>query len=474
MSPSSEPMNENLGSNGSAHKEPPKTLEAHLSGAQARYIERNPKSRINHEESCQYLPGGNTRTVIYSSPFPLTFASASGCTLTTLDGHTYTDFLGEYTAGIFGHSNPLIKNAIQDALFQGWSFGGTNVYEKELAKAICARFAPTMEMVRFTNSGTEANMIAIAAAMAFTNRKKILVFRKGYHGSTISARGSSGAGTRTINLPHDFVIAPYNDIPATREKIASIPPDSLAGILVEPLLGSGGCFPGSKEFLQYLRDAATATSAVLIFDEVMTSRLSYGGKQEQLGIHPDLMTLGKWVAGSMSFGAFGGRRDIMEMFDPRKEQLEHAGTFNNNVVSMAAGVAGNKILTDAVLRDLNERGDYMRREVEYMLEDHDVVTAKHAIPRAPEFPSGHTEASVPSKTPTMYITGEGSLMTIHFSGANQASLQALFWHHMLEYHNIYLAQRGFIAMSIEIGEPQAAEFLAGVDSFVAKYKPWLI
>ena len=178
------------------------------------------------------MPGGNTRTVLHSSPFPLTFVSGSGAILTSLDGHKYTDFLGEYTAGIYGHDNNRIRAAVTEALGNGVNLGGNNIYEKQLAKVVCERFQPTMELVRFTNSGTEANMCGIAAAIAFNRRKKILVFSSGYHGSTT---GFSAAAV-SMNLPHDWVLAPYNDVARTREIIEGLPPNSLSAILVEAML----------------------------------------------------------------------------------------------------------------------------------------------------------------------------------------------------------------------------------------------
>jgi glutamate-1-semialdehyde 2,1-aminomutase len=238
--------------------------------------------------------------------------------------------------------------------------------EAQLAQIVCERF-PAIEKVRFVNSGTEANMIAIGTALIHTGKSKILVFKKGYHGSTISSH--SADGKPSLNLPHDFVSAPYNDVPATRAILDALPKDSLAAILVEPMLGSGGCFAGKLEFLQLLRAEATRHKALLIFDEVMASRLSYHGYSDKIGIRPDLMTIGKWVGGGMSFGAFGGRDDIMNIFDPRLGKVEHAGTFNNNVMSMSAGIAGCTLLDEQRIDDLNSRGERMRRAIEAQLAD---------------------------------------------------------------------------------------------------------
>ena len=343
-----------------------------LAQAHSTYTHLNPSSLQAYQSACQHQPGGNTRTVLHANPFPMTFASGNGCTLTSLDGHTYTDFLGEYTAGIYGHNNATIRAAIDEALTRGWSLGGNNTYEKELAKLVCERFTPTMELVRFTNSGTEANMMAVATAMAWTGRTKILVFGGGYHGATLSFRNPpKRAATKSINLPHEWVVGTYNDIARTEEVLSALPLKSLAAILVEPMLGNAGAIPGSLPFLQFLRSYASSHDALLIFDEVMTSRLSYHGLGRKLGIQPDLMTLGKWVGGGMSFGAFGGRRDIMGMYDPSKSGgLAHAGTFNNNVISMAAGCAGCKVLDEVSTNRLNDLGERLKEMVTDVIEKH--------------------------------------------------------------------------------------------------------
>ena len=334
------------------------------------YTKNNKLSLKAHNAACNDMPGGNTRTVLHAYPFPMTFASGKASKLTSKDGRTYTDFLGEYTAGIYGHNNSKIRQAIDTALDKGWSLGGNSMYEKELASIVCNRFSPTMQLLRFTNSGTESNMMAVATAIAWTGRKKVLVFDKGYHGATLSFRiAPSGQSAKDINLPHEWVVGAYNDIEKTKRLLSDIPSESLAAILIEPMQGSGGAIPGSLPFLQYLRSHADSTGALLIFDEVMTSRLSYRGLGHKLGIRPDLMTLGKWVGGGMSFGAFGGRKDIMSMYDPRSGRLAHPGTFNNNILSMAAGCAGCKILDENTTNKLNDLGDYMRDTVQEAIED---------------------------------------------------------------------------------------------------------
>ena len=385
----------------------PVTQDA-LAKAHSTYTNLNPSSLQAYQSARKHLPGGNTRTVLHANPFPITFTSGNGCTLTSLDGHTYTDFLGEFTAGIYGHNNATIRAAIDAALSRGWSFGGNNIYEKELAKLVCERFTPTMELVRFTNSGTEANMMAVATAMAWTGRNKILVFRGGYHGATLSFRNPpKGSVTKSVNLPHEWVIGAYNDIAQTEQVLSALPPESLAVILVEPMLGNAGAIPGSLSFLQFLRSYASSHGALLIFDEVMTSRLSYRGLGYKLGVKPDLMTLGKWVGGGMSFGAFGGRKDIMEMYDPTKSGgLAHAGTFNNNVISMAAGCAGCRVLDEETTNRLNQLGERMKEMVTDVVEKHLYADVAHANGADGRYLKGKASHFIPAglfQTPSRYL-----------------------------------------------------------------------
>src|SRR5215472_14360997 len=310
-------------------------IAAALAEAEALYRTRNPKSLAQHRAACEAMPGGNTRSAIHVDPFPLTIVRGEGAGLWDLDGHEYVDFLSEFTAGIFGHSHPAIRRVIDQALEGGLNFGAHNATEARFAAAICARF-PSIELVRFTNSGTEANLIAVSAAVAITGRPKILVFEGGYHGGVFYFRGHGSA----LNAPFEYLLGRYNDLEAVQ---ALVRPHraTLAAILIEPMQGTTGCIPAEREFLAGLRALADETGALLIFDEVMTSRLAPGGLQDAHGIFPDLTTLGKYVGGGMSFGAFGGRADLMERFDPRRpDAFQHAGTFNNNVLTMNAGLVG--------------------------------------------------------------------------------------------------------------------------------------
>ncbi len=419
------------------------TTAASLAEARDQFVAANPQSLAAHIEATAAMPGGNTRSVLFHPPFPLTMTRGDACHLWDADGHRYTDLLGEYTAGLYGHSNPIIRAAIDQALDGGWNLGGHGRIEAKFARTVCNRF-PGIDLVRFANSGTEANLLAIATATAVTGRSRVMVFEGGYHGGVLYF---AGAGI-PINAPYDWLLAPYNDTEATLALIDAHAVD-LAAIIVEPMQGSGGCIPARPDFLQSLRDAATKAGAILIFDEVMTSRMSEGGMQKRLGITPDMTTLGKYIGGGMSFGAFGGRADIMERYDPRRpDAIPHAGTFNNNVLTMAAGHAGlTRIFTPDAAEALFARGEALRARLNALAGD----TA-------------------------MQWTGIGSMMCVHFMAGPIAcaadaahadpDLRELFYLDMLN-AGFYLARRGMIALSLEIGNAETEAFCTAAAEFVA-------
>ncbi|QCI66286.1 aspartate aminotransferase family protein [Phreatobacter stygius] len=426
-------------------------IDAALADVRERFVARNPESLKQHEAACAVMPGGNTRSVLFYAPFPLVIAEGRGCRVRDADGHDYVDFLGEYTAGLFGHSHPVIRAAIDKALDAGINLAGHNLLEAKLARVVCDRF-PSVELVRFTNSGTEANLMAVATAVVATGRSKVLVFKGGYHGGLLSF----GGGASPLNAPYDLVIGRYNDVAET-ERLLAIHGPELAAILVEPMLGSGGCIAGDRSFLGALRAGATRHGALLIFDEVMTSRLSPGGLQQALDILPDLTTLGKYVGGGMSFGAFGGREDLMALYDPRRPNaLQHAGTFNNNVLTMAAGHAGmTEIFTPSAVLALNQRGDDLRTQLNRLCRKHGAA---------------------------LEFTGIGSLITAHFSAvpvltpadaaAGDPRLKELFFFDMLD-RGIYLARRAMMALSLEIGDAECTGLTEAVEDFLLSRRPLL-
>ncbi len=425
-------------------------LAAAVADAEQRYAAANPRSRARHEAAARHMPGGNTRTVLHYPPFPLAFARGEGCRLFDLDGHAYLDFLGEHSAALYGHSDPVIREAVEAALADGIALGGPNRYEAALAAEICRRF-PSVERIRFCNSGTEANLFALGAARAHTGREAVMVFEGAYHGGVLMF-----GGPHPINLPLPWVVAPYNDAARTLALIAANA-GRLAAILVEPLQGAAGCIPADPAFLATLREAATRHGIVLVFDEVMTSRLSPSGLQGRLGITPDMTTFGKYLGGGLTFGGFGGRADILDRFDPRQPgAIAHAGTYNNNVLTMAAGLAGlTRVLSEAALAQVNGLGDSLRERLNALI-------ARHGVP--------------------MQATGAGSLVGLHFArrpvrstadlaadaagAARREQLKALM-HLDLLAQGVYYARRGYMSLSLPMGEAEIDRFCAAFDDFLS-------
>jgi glutamate-1-semialdehyde 2,1-aminomutase len=424
-------------------------LEAALAEARQHYAAARPKSAAIHARARKVLPGGNTRSVLFYTPFPTAMARGESCFLEDVDGHRYADFCGEYTAGLFGHSDPRITAALHAAIDRGLNLTAVGEREGELAALLCARF-PSFERVRFTNSGTEANMMALGAARAFTGRSGVLGFRGGYHGGLMTFIG----GGSPVNAPVPVTLSEYNDTQRTLDLLRTHA-GKIGAVILEPMVGSGGCIPAKVEFLTALREATREAGVLLIFDEVMTSRHSSGGLQKVRGVTPDLTTLGKYIAGGMSFGAFGGRADVMDLFDGhRPGALIHSGTFNNNVMSMAGGVVAMGEIFDASAADaLFARGEALRARL-------NGICRKHGV--------------------AMQFTGLGSMLQPHFREgpierpyaltAAEEALRELYFFDLLA-AGIYIARRGMIAMSLAIGDAECDRLAAAVDEFCALRGP---
>lgn len=419
-----------------------------VSKARQFYRDRNPRSAALHARASRAMPGGNTRTVLFFDPFPLVMVRGEASRLEDADGHSYVDFLGEYTAGLYGHSHAVIRGAINDALETGLSLGAHNEAELDLAEALRERFA-SLELLRFTNSGTEANLMALTTARIMTGRSHVLAFAGAYHGAVLSFADAAGSPT---NVPFPFLVGQYNDTEGAIRLIREYG-DKLAAVIVEPMLGAGGCIPASSEFLRALRAETERCGALLVFDEVMTSRLSFAGLQGVHDIAPDLTTLGKYLGGGLSFGAFGGRASIMQRFDPRRpDAVAHAGTFNNNVLSMRAGLAGlQRVFTAGAVAALNKRGDDLRNSLNGICRVRNVA---------------------------LQFTGIGSLMTAHFSdremrsagdvASGNALLKELLFFHLLA-SGFYCARRLMLSLSLPIGAEDCRAFQDAVESFLDRY-----
>ncbi len=421
------------------------SLDDAVQDARERFAAARPQTKAVHEQASHHLPGGNTRTVLYHGPFPIRVASGEGAYIKDVDGHRYLNLLGEYTAGVFGHSHPAIRQAIAEAVDGGINFGAHHPNEARLGELITQRF-PAIERVRFTNSGTEANLMAVSMARYHTGRDSVMVMTGGYHGALLYFAGDGSP----INAPFPYLKASYNDIDKTRALIRRHGPQ-IACVLVEPMMGSSGCIPGDPAFLSMLREETTATGTILIFDEVMTSRFGRAGAHAMLGLQPDLVTLGKWVGGGMSFGAFGGRRDLMAMFDPSaRGALPHAGTFNNNVLSMRAGIAAmTEAFTPQIAADLHDRGETLRARL-------NALFAKTGV--------------------GLCASGMGSLMNLHPvagpvttpAGVGDADdrVRELVFLELLD-RGFYIARRGFIALTVAVTDDDLDEFVSALSDTIS-------
>ncbi|HET9438674.1 MAG TPA: glutamate-1-semialdehyde 2,1-aminomutase [Longimicrobiales bacterium] len=285
---------------------------------------------------------------------PFFVASAEGARLTDVDGNIYIDYVMSWGPLMLGHAHPLVVRAIQEAVVRGTSYGAPNASEVELAELVM-NLVPSIEMLRFVNSGTEATMAAVRVARGVTRRDLILKFTGCYHGHGDSFLVHAGSGVATLGLPDSpgvpadlaklTLTVPYNDVAAVEETFAQ-QGDRIACVIVEPIVGNGGFIPPADGFLQRLRTLTAEYGSLLIFDEVMTGfRVAPGGAQELYGIKPDLTTLGKVIGAGLPVGAFGGRRDLMSQVAPTGP-IYQAGTLSGNPLAMAAGIAQLRALQE--------------------------------------------------------------------------------------------------------------------------------
>jgi glutamate-1-semialdehyde 2,1-aminomutase len=415
-------------------------------------------SKARWQTATEYLPGGDSRNSIFWDPYPIFITEASGAHVIDVDGNDRIDFINTMTTMILGHAFPPVMDAVYEQLSRGVAYNAPNEHQIRLAKLLCERI-PSFDLVRFTNSGTEATLNTIRAARAFTGRSKFAKVEGGYHGThdavTVSVRVDiSEAGDADRPQPvaaseglaegvlDQVVIIPFNETAASR-RILEENKDQLAAVIVEPVMGSVGMLPASTEYLTMLREFTEENGIVLIFDEVISFRAAPGGSQQYYGVTPDMTSLGKIIGGGFAVGAFGGRRDIMDLYDPTKgPRVSHAGTFNANPVTMLAGSVTMEHLTADVYRQLSEMTEKVKQGVRQVCE----------------------ELEVP-----VQVTGLGSLFGIHFTGGEihnyrdlAASDRALRGRVFLGLLNegILIAPNLVGAMSTSLGDEDVAAFLS--------------
>ncbi|EXJ92514.1 hypothetical protein A1O3_01066 [Capronia epimyces CBS 606.96] len=426
------------------------TLNKELATAEISYTLKNPASEAAHKAASEFMPGGNTRSVLYNRPFPLCMGNGKGNRLWDVDGHEYLDFIGEMTAGLYGHSNEIIRDALFSAFDQhGVNLGAHNLQEAKLASLLCSRF-PSIEHLRFCNSGTEANLYALSVARKVTGKRKVVAFNGGYHGGVLGF--AHGVSENTVD-PGYWILGTYND----REHLESLfeTHDDIAAVIVEAMQGAGGCLPGEISFLRSVQSLAAKHGALFVLDEVMTSRLYPSGLQGKYDLQPDLTTLGKYIGGGLAIGAFGGRTELLQTYDPRQSSaLPHSGTFNNNTLTMAAGYAGlSQVYTPQANLELNALGDSLRIKLQAI-----------------------------AKGTKMVITGVGAVMTIHFlrhgmpplrtedlDKHSVPELKRLFWFWCIE-RGYWIAERGMISLLLGTTMQDIDLLVKAVDGFVIQYR----
>ena len=357
------------------------------------------------ERAVKVLPGGNSRTTIFTAPYPVYAQKGEGFRIQDVDGVERIDFLSNYTSLIHGHRHPEIMEAVLKQLELGTCFANPTVSEVQLAELLCER-VPSFEQVRFCNSGTEAVMTAVKAAQAHTGRSMIAKCEGCYHGtygpvevSLDSGPENWGAQSSPASVPYghgtsegvlrDVVVIPFNDVDSV-ERLLGPYAEKLAAVVVDPMPNRTGLIPGSQEFLNTLRAFTRKHGILLIFDEVITFRVEQGGLQSRLGVEPDLTTLAKIIGGGFPVGAIAGARNVMEVFDQRQGRpgLPHSGTFNANPVTMVAGLSAMSMMTSAAFERLNQLGERARQGLA----------------------AAFRQAEMPGQ-----VTGAGSLFCLHFN-----------------------------------------------------------
>jgi len=336
------------------------------------------KSEELFKESKKFLPGGVDSPVRAYKPYPFFAEYAKGSKIVDVDGKSYLDYCLAYGPMVLGHANQDVMAEVITQIKKGSAYGVPTENEIELAKLVVKK-VPCAEMVRFVNSGTEATMSAIRLARAATNRKKIIKFEGAYHGAHDYVLVKSGSGAAGLpdspGVPDETtkntILIPFNNEEGIVD-IIKAEGESIAAIIVEPIMGNIGIIPPMDKYLEFLRDITLKNGIILIFDEVITGfRISEGGAQEYFGVTPDLVTFGKILGGGFPIGAISGKKELMEMLAP-SGNVYQAGTFNGNPISITAGLATLKQLNNSFYSAMNTKGDSLRDGIQDILDVHNL------------------------------------------------------------------------------------------------------
>jgi glutamate-1-semialdehyde 2,1-aminomutase len=435
-----------------------------------RYMRRTPRSRQHIEAAKQWLPGGETRRTTYFTPYPTIMVKGEGCHLYDCDGNRYIDFLNNYTSLIHGHAHPSVVEATSAQLKNGVVLGAATELQYRHAAYLCDR-VPSLEMVRYCNCGTEATMFAMRTARAFTGRHTILKMDGGFHGGHEFAQVNIFPDLESEGFPrvyadpwipagvlNEVLVVPFNDLEGT-ENVIKEHKDRIAAVILEPCMSAGGSIGPKPGYLKGMRALTERYGLLLIFDEVMSFRHFYGGMQAVDEVVPDLTALGKIIGGGFPVGAFGGRKEIMELYNPAHPQsIFHSGTFSGNSVTMAAGLSTLQLYDQQAVDQLNGLGDRLRQG----------------------YRSAFQEVGIRGQ-----ITGLGSTFNIHWMKDEpfnaKVAMKALMaagelpglFHLEMMNRGIYIAPRGLMALSTPMTEREIDVMIEALNETITLLKPYV-
>jgi len=416
------------------------------------YVSKTSKSKALYERARKVLPAGVSYGIRYFEPYPFYTAKAKGSKLYDVDGNEYVDFWLGHTALILGHNPPAVVEAVKRQLENGTHYGTCHELEIALAEQV-VKMVSGAEMVRFANSGTEANMYVTRLVRACTGRSKVAKLDGGWHGGYDALHVGvhypfnipESAGL-TAGALQDTILLPFNDLEGVKERLKN---EQVASIVIEPVLGAGGGIPAEKEFLKGLREFCDEKGILLIFDEVITGfRLAPGGAQEYYGVTPDITVFGKVLGGGFPIGAFCGYKKIMERLDAhiyeRPRYSFHGGTFTANPITMTAGFATLKILEDGqLINKLNRLGDGIREQLREVFEANGV---------------------------DVQVTGAGSIFNTHFTKGEIKDANAAFKadrKKLVEY-NLKLIENGVFFLPTHTGALSTAHSEADIEKLLSE------
>ncbi|MEY4605557.1 MAG: hypothetical protein RLY45_317 [Actinomycetota bacterium] len=408
------------------------------------YVSRTPQSAAMGPRAQKVMPAGETRAAGYHTPYPLTIASGRGHTLTDIDGNDYIDLSNNFTSLLHGHAYPPIVEAVSRVIGAGTAWPARNNTQIELAELISSRVA-SIDLVRFCNSGSEANMLALHVARTHTGRLKVLMAQFGYHGSHEAFEAGFFGNQGDHTWPHTITV-PWGDA-AAFERVLAEQGDEIAAVFLEGFMGSSGLIDAPAEFFTRVQAAAAKAGALFVLDEVISLRMSTGGHQQNLGISPDLTTMGKIIGGGYPVGAVGGKAEYMSLLDPHRGRIFHSGTFNGNPVTTAAGIASFGHLTSDVVAQMSRRAERLEERLAKAAADSDVPFSCRRV--------GSLLNIYAADTPPVanIVRKDASTMRlIHLAGMN---------------HGMYFASRGMLVLSTVMDDALIEEI---GDRFEAVYR----